>query len=190
MRLKGADPLLGVEMTSTGEVACLDYDFSSAYLKALKASNLTIPKPDTPVLITVKDEDHQQAGEMARKLRKMGFELFATRGTAAAIQVAGISDVKVLRKISEEGAEDSIVEYLVNRRIGFVIHSPTFGDEKSFRDGYAIRRMAVEFLIPVVTNIESARTMVDSLEKNGYDSILQVLLLNDLLKHAPLSKYI
>lgn len=71
-----------------------------------------------------------------------------------------------------------------------MIHSPTFGDEKNFEDDYAIRRMAVEFLIPFVTNIETARALVDSLEKNGYDSTSRVLLLNDLLKNAPLSKHI
>ncbi len=155
MRLKGADPVLGVEMTSTGEVACIDYDFASAYLKALRASNLIIPKPEKPVLIAVREEDRQHAVEIASKLRKMDFELVATEETAKILEEAGISEVKVLKKLSDGDTGDSVIDYLHNRRIGLIIHSPTFGDKAGSAEGYALRRMAVERLIPVITNIES-----------------------------------
>lgn len=190
IRLKGADPTLGVEMTSTGEVACLDYDFANAYLKALRASNLALPSPEKPILITVKDEDQATAVEIARKLHEMNFQIVATRGTAKTIQAAGIPDVTVVRKLSEEGDEQSIQDFLANRKVGFVINSPSFGDGKSFTDGYAIRRMAVEYLIPVITNIETAQALVTALHESGHDTASRVILLNDLLKHAPLARHI
>jgi len=66
MRLHGADPILGVEMSSTGEVACINQNFAGAYIKALIASNLNIPKPEKPVLITVREEDRDYAVAIAR----------------------------------------------------------------------------------------------------------------------------
>ena len=190
IRLKGADPTLGVEMTSTGEVACLDYDFASAYLKALRASNLTLPNPEKPILITVKDEDQTTAVEIAQKLQEMNFDIVATRGTAKTMQAAGIPDVTVVRKLSEAGDEKSIQDYLANRQVGFVINSPSFGDGKCFTDGYAIRRIAVEYLIPVVTNIETAQALVTALHESGLDTASRIFLLNDLLKHVPLARHI
>jgi carbamoyl-phosphate synthase large subunit len=190
MRLKGVDPILGVEMTSTGEVACIDYDFASAYLKALRASNLVLPTPEKPVLVAVRDEDSEYAVEIAAKLRKLGFKVAATRKTAQAIMEAGGASVTVLKDIDDAGEGEAIIDYLVERRIGFIIHSPTFEDEKGVGKGYTLRRMAVEFLIPVITNLETARALVDSMAQNGYDSTSRVLLLNDLLKNAPLSKHI
>jgi carbamoyl-phosphate synthase large subunit len=190
MRLKGVDPVLGVEMTSTGEVACIDYDFASAYLKALRASNLVIPKPDKPVLISVREDDRKHAVEIASKLKKMNFELVATEETANVLEGAGISDVKVLKKLSDSDSGDSVIDYLRNRRVGLIIHSPTFGDKAGSVEGYEIRRMAVELLIPMITNIGSAMALVNSMEKIGYDSSSRVLLLNDLFKNVPLSKHI
>ncbi|MEE9509859.1 MAG: carbamoyl-phosphate synthase (glutamine-hydrolyzing) large subunit [Candidatus Bathyarchaeia archaeon] len=190
MRLKGVDPVLGVEMTSTGEVACIDYDFASAYLKALRGSNLVIPKPDKPVLISVREDDRKHAVEIASKLKKMNFELVATEETANVLEGAGISDVKVLKKLSDSDSGDSVIDYLRNRRVGLIIHSPTFGDKAGSVEGYALRRMAVELLIPMITNIGSARVLVNSMEKIGYDSSSRVILLNDLFKNVLLSKYI
>ncbi len=190
MRLKGADPILGVEMTSTGEVACIDYDFASAYLKALRASNLVIPRPEKPVLIAVRDEDQPHAVEIAAKLQKMDFDIVAPEDTAAALTAAGIPHVKALK--AEPGGDigDSVLDYLINRQIGLIIHSPPFGERTDSVEGYLLRRTAVEFLIPVITNIETAKTLVNSMEQTGYDFSSRVLPLNDLLQHAPLSKHI
>ncbi len=190
MRLKGADPILGVEMTSTGEVACIDYDFASAYLKALRASNFVLPRQEKPVLIAVRDEDQPHAVEIAAKLQKMGFDVVAPEDTATALTAAGIPHVKALKVEPGGDAGNSVLDYLINRQIGLVIHSPPFGDRTDSAEGYLLRRTAVEFLIPVITNIETAKALVYSMEQTGYDSSSRVLLLNDLLQHAPLSKHI
>jgi carbamoyl-phosphate synthase large subunit len=190
MRLKGADPILGVEMTSTGEVACIDYDFASAYLKALRASNLVIPRPEKPVLIAVREEDRPHAGEIAAKLQKMGFDIVAPEDTATALTAAGIPHVKAVKPGRAGDAGDNVLDLLWTRQIGLIIHSPPFGDRTGSAEGYLLRRTAVEFLIPVITNIETARALVNSMAQNGYESSSHVLLLNDLLQHAPLSKHI
>jgi methylglyoxal synthase len=120
----------------------------------------------------------------------MNFELVAIEETANVLAGVGISDVKVLKTLSGRDAGDSIIDYLHNRQIGLIIHNPTFWDKAGSAEGYALQRMAVELLIPMITNIGSARALVNSMEKNGYDSSSQVFLLNNLLKNAPLSKHI
>jgi carbamoyl-phosphate synthase large subunit len=190
MRLKGSDPILGVEMTSTGEVACIDYSFAGAFIKALMASNLKIPKPNKPVLITVKEDDREYAVYMARKLSRMGYQLFATKGTAEALDKAGIDNVKVFRKVHEEKGGEDILNYLMNGKIGFVINTPTTVKRTSLDDEYAIRRTAIEFLIPVITRIETAKALVDAIAQNGYDSMPRIFLLSDLLRNPPLAKYV
>ncbi|MFQ6074773.1 MAG: carbamoyl-phosphate synthase large subunit, partial [Candidatus Bathyarchaeia archaeon] len=190
MRLKGADPVLGVEMTSTGEVACLDYDFPGALIKALKASNLAIPEPETPILITVRKGDKEHAVRIAKKLRGMRYPIYATRGTAEVLEKAGIEDVKVLRKVGEEDGEEDIIDHLMSREIGLVINTPTSASRRSLDDGYAIRRTAVEFFVPVITRIETAEALVDALEENEYGSMINVLPLDDAIKASSLSKYV
>jgi carbamoyl-phosphate synthase large subunit len=188
MRLRGADPILGVEMTSTGEVACLDYDFSGAYVKALIASNLTIPNPSKPVLITVNKSDRYDVYEIVQKLIRMGYPIYATRGTAETLDELGISDVKVFKKIHEDDGGEDIVEYLMNRKIGFVINTPVTSRKQSIDDGFIIRRTAIEFFVPVITRIETAKALVDSLEKNGFDSLARILPLNTLIRTSKLAK--
>jgi carbamoyl-phosphate synthase large subunit len=190
MRLKGADPVLGVEMTSTGEVACLDYSFAGAYIKALMASNLTIPSPDKPILITVPDPDQPGAGDLAIKLTKMGYPIFATRGTAEALRKGGVPNLTVVRKVHEVSDGADILEYLRERKIGLVINIPNAVGRASLDDEYIIRRTAVEFFVPVITRMETAKALVDSLEENGYNATPRTFLLEDLLVRAPLAKYV
>ena len=188
VRLKGADPVLGVEMTSTGEVACFDYSLASAYLKALTASNLVVPRPGIPILITVKDRDEACAVGLIRKLVNLGYPILTTNETAKMLKKADIDDFKILENFQGEG--ESIVNYLRNQKIGLVINTLHTNDRLGSDDGYAIRRAAVEFLIPVITQIETAKALVEALEQNNYGSMMRVLCLEDLLKGLPLAKYL
>ena len=190
MRLKGADPILGVEMTSTGEVACIDFSFARAYIKALRASNLVIPPPGKPVLITVRDEDQADAVRVAKLFSKMGYPVLATKGTSEALMKGGVSGVEVVKKVHEgdDGAE--ILDYIKEGKIGLVINTPTLGSRESFDDGYVIRRTAVEFFVPVITRLETARALAESLEENGYSVTPRPMVLEELLKGASLAKYI
>ncbi|MCJ7768298.1 carbamoyl-phosphate synthase large subunit [Candidatus Bathyarchaeota archaeon] len=190
MRLKGADPVLGVEMTSTGEVACLDYSFAGAYIKALMASNLGIPSPEKPILLTVREQDHPEAVDLALKLRKMGYQIFATSGTAEALQKGGIFDITVVRKVHETNEAPDILEILRERKVGLVINIPNTIGQESLDDEYIIRRTAVEFFTPVITRIETAKALVESLMKEGCNSAPRTFTLEALLAGSPLGKYV
>lgn len=190
MRLKGVDPVLGVEMTSTGEVACLDYAFAGAYVKALTASGLDLPKPDKPILLTVKEEDKKMVVEIAKKLQRMGYPIFATRGTAQVLRKSGVEPISVFRKVSESKDGKSILDSLARREIGLVINTPTVVKEYSLDDGFAIRRVATEFFVPVLTRIETAKALVDALVQNGYNPVIHVRPLNEFIGSMPLSGHV
>jgi len=190
MRLKGADPVLGVEMTSTGEVACLDYSFAGAYIKALKASNMTIPTAEKPVLITVREEDRAIGVDIARKLSKMGYPILATRGTTEALRKAGITNIEVVKKVHGKEKGVDILDYLRQQKIGLVINTPSVESRESLDDEYIIRRTAIEFFVPVITRIETVKALVDSLEQNGYNLTPRTIMFEDLVRGAPLAKYV
>jgi len=162
-RIKGADPIIGVEMTSTGEVACLDYDYPSALFKALKASGLRMPTPGKYVLITVPDEEKARATELARRISKMDYRIVATRGTAEHLSAKGVENVQSICKVAE--SNHSLINLISKGEIGLVINVPSQADRTSIKDGFLIRRTASEFLVPVFTRMETAEAIVDALEK-------------------------
>jgi carbamoyl-phosphate synthase large subunit len=164
MRLDGADPAIGVEMVSTGEVACLDKSFAAALLKSLIASGSRIPLQNSSVLISVCDELKPRILGTARQLGQMSFEVYATPGTARFLAGEGIR-TKVLRKVCEK-AKPNVLDYLMNGKIDMVITIPPADDDEAAReDNYLIRRTAVEFNIPVIMNIELARTVIAALQQ-------------------------
>jgi carbamoyl-phosphate synthase large subunit len=170
MRLSGADPVLGVEMLSTGEVACLGPNFADAFSKALQSAEFRIPPKGGSVLITVGgDEPKRRVVPLAKAFEEMGFKIYATEHTADVLKASGISSVQVLHKIKEESENPNILDYLQGRKIDLVINVPMGNKQKSYSDvltdGYIIRRQAVEFNIPVITNLELASALVDVLKK-------------------------
>ena len=174
MRLSGADPVLGVEMLSTGEVACLGNNFADAFSTALQSADFKIPPKEGSVLITVGGEQlKKKIIPLARALREMGFKIYATEHTAEALHSAGVNNILVLHKIRETGMSPNIVEYLQEGKIDLVINIPLGANHSVkqsdvLKDEYIIRRMAVEFNVPVVTNIELASALVKVLKQcNG-----------------------
>ena len=170
MRLDNADPVLGVEMNSTGETAIIDDDFPSALMKALEAAEQNIPIDGGNVLISVGGEElKRQVLPLAIKLRNLGFNIFATEDTAKYLKENGIFAVK-LYKVHEYGKEPNIMGCLQNGAIDLVINIPTpsLGDEE-FRtileDEYKIRRMAVDYNIPVIINLQLAKAIIDAIRK-------------------------
>ncbi|MFX1274286.1 MAG: carbamoyl-phosphate synthase (glutamine-hydrolyzing) large subunit [Promethearchaeota archaeon] len=183
MRLDKADVILGVEMNSTGEVAVIGDDFQDALLKALEAAEQYIPVEGGNVLISVGgDELKQEVIPIAKKLRDLGFTIFATEDTAKALRNNDI-DVVRLYKVHEKGMEPNIMECLQEGRIDMVINIPlptTVEDKfrKIIEDEYKIRRMAVDYNIPVIINLQLAKTIVDAIE-NVREKKLVVKSLND-----------
>ncbi len=171
MRLEGADPVTGVDMVSTGEVACFGSTFEDALLKSLIASGVRLPKSGDSILISIGGQK-TEAVEIAKTLSNKGYKIFATEHTAEALRKGGVICENIY-KISE-GKKPNVLDALVNREIKFVINrpSPDIMDQSSLTDGYLIRRKAVEFGIPIVTNIELAKSFAESLEKNGETKLL------------------
>jgi len=174
MRLSGADPVLGVEMLSTGEVACLGENFADAFLKALHSAEFKTPSLGGSVLITVGGEElKKKAVPLAKALRRLGFKIYATEHTAEILRDAGLNNITRLYKIRELRKIPNILEYILRRKIDFIINIPmtntanTAGYADTLEDEYVIRRLAVEFNIPVVTTLELASTLIKVLRQTA-----------------------
>ena len=186
MRLDKADVILGVEMSSTGEVACIGEDMPDALMKALEAAEMTIPIDGGNVLISVGGKElKRQVIPLAKKLKDLGFTIFATKDTALTLRNNGIETVR-LYKVHEYGMEPNIMKCLQDGRIDMVINVPLPTTvEKKFRqimeDEYKIRRMAVDYNIPVIINLQLAKAIIDAIEKVREKPII-VKSLNDYHK--------
>lgn len=164
MRLDGADPTIGVEMVSTGEVACLDRSFAAALLKSLISSGSRIPLENSSVLISICNELKPRIVETAKKLSQMSFEMYATPGTSRFLRREGIR-TKILHKVFED-AKPNILDHLMNGKIDMVITIPPVDDDETAKeDNYLIRRTSIEFNIPVIIDIELARTLINALQQ-------------------------
>ena len=158
MRLDKADFRLGVEMASTGEIGIIGEDFQDALIKALEATEMDIPIDGGNVLISVGGEElKKEIIPIAKKLRDLNFNIFATEDTALALKSNGIEAVK-LYKVHEYGKEPNKMACLQEGHIDMVfnIPMPTMEDEKFktiIEDEYKIRRMAVDYNIPVIINL-------------------------------------
>ncbi|MDH5481546.1 MAG: carbamoyl-phosphate synthase (glutamine-hydrolyzing) large subunit [Candidatus Bathyarchaeota archaeon] len=165
MRLEGADPITGVEMVSTGEVACFGESFEEAFLKALMASGQNIPERGDSILITV-GGSKECIIAIARKFWAQRFQIYATMHTAEALTSNGIK-CEILHKVSEK-KQPNILDYLTDQRIKLVISVLKLEGADPLRaldDSYVIRRKAVEFGIPVITNLELADALINAIDK-------------------------
>jgi carbamoyl-phosphate synthase large subunit len=170
-------------MTSTGEVACMDYSLAGALIKAMMAAGLSLPELDKPILITVRKEDREKAVKVAKNLLEAGYRLIATSGTAEYLRKAGVF-VETIGKISER---PDIIDALMRREIGLVVNIPTVAKRETISDGYMIRRTATEFQIPVLTRIETALALSSAL-KEGISTVLHIQSLNEFVERAPLGR--
>ncbi|MEM3609177.1 MAG: carbamoyl phosphate synthase large subunit, partial [Candidatus Bathyarchaeia archaeon] len=164
MRLNGADPLLGVEMQSTGEVACLGENFSDALVKALQSAEFHVPKNGGSVLISVSDDEKKkEIIPLIIDLQRMGFKIYATEPIVQALKDEGINDAITLHKVNEIDKNPNPIQFLSQRKIDLVINIPVKNSQTS-KDDYIIRRVAVEFNVPVVTTMELASSLVKALK--------------------------
>ena len=157
IKLPGTDFALGPEMKSTGETMGIDLDFGRAYYKALLGAGMNFFTRGR-VAITLSPKDKQHAAALAKDFVDLGFEVFATDGTAEAI--GGVAPVTVVKKVSE--GSPNIVEMIHNGEIDLVVNTPTKG-KRSFTDGYKIRRAALESNVPALTTLEAARGIIEAI---------------------------
>ena len=170
-RLSGADPVLGVEMASTGEVACFGVDKSEAYLKALMSTGFKIPKAN--ILLSIGSfKDKKEMLPSVEKLQKIGYKLFATAGTADFLQEHGIpvQYLEVLGKEEDRESEFSLTQHLAKNMIDLYINLPSSNRYRRpanyMSKGYQTRRMAVDYQIPLVTNVKNAKILVDAIARH------------------------
>ncbi|MDQ2951024.1 MAG: carbamoyl-phosphate synthase large subunit, partial [Chloroflexota bacterium] len=161
-KLLDVDTYLGPEMKSTGEVMGVDHSFAPALWKSLVAAGLA-PMPSGEVLITVADKDKEEVVPIIEGFHWLGYELVATRGTAALIRSLGV-DVREIGKLSE-GTEE-ILTVIRSGRCAAVVNTPTLGKTVD-RDGFLIRRAAVEARVPCLTSLDTALAVVTALRASA-----------------------
>ncbi|KAI4261166.1 MAG: hypothetical protein L6R42_003631 [Xanthoria sp. 1 TBL-2021] len=173
-RLAGADPVLGVEMASTGEVACFGRDKYEAYIKALVSTGFKLPKKN--ILLSLGSlKEKMEILPSIRKLHDLGYKLFASPGTAEYLQEHDI-EVKYLESLSNESenqkSQYSMDQHLANNLIDLYINLPS---SNRFRrpanymsEGYRTRRMAVDYQTPLITNVKNAKMLIEALARH-YD---------------------
>jgi carbamoyl-phosphate synthase large subunit len=157
-RFLGVDIMLGPEMRSTGEVMGIDKDFGSAYLKSQIAAYQFLPKTGN-VFISVKDRDKAKIASIAKDLKKLGFNIFATDGTAKVLQEKGV-ETKILPKVNE--GRPNVLDYLKNKDMHLIINTPS--GRLPRKDEIIIRSTATLYNIPVITTIAGAIASVQAIE--------------------------
>ncbi|MFA5792733.1 MAG: carbamoyl-phosphate synthase (glutamine-hydrolyzing) large subunit [Candidatus Gracilibacteria bacterium] len=167
-RLKGADPVLGVEMASTGEVACFGDDLHEAFFKAMLSTGFEIPHEN--ILVSIgKIEDKADFLPSAQKLVQMGFRLFATEGTAKVFAENGIP-VSEVHKMNSD-LSPNFIELIRKDKVDWVINIPRSYSHEDMTIGYTIRRLTIDNNIPLTTDLKVAKLMIDSLERYKIDDL-------------------
>ena len=169
-KIKNADTSLGPEMKSTGEVLGVDKNFENAILKAFIASGVNVAKNGN-ILITVRDKDKEEMLPIAKKFKDKGFIIYSTIGTAKFLKEHNIETI-VVEKIWE--GKDSILELIQSGKINFIINTPTKGKQAN-RDGFKIRRLAVECKIPCFTSLDTANALYKAIDDEVEEKDLDIV---------------
>jgi len=167
-RLKGSDPVLGVEMVSTGEVACLGDDFNEAFLKSLISVGFRFPMKSV-LLSTGPIHSKAEFLDGTRKLAEKGFTFYATKGTADFMESNGIR-AEVLHW-PLEGREPNTIRYLAEGKIDLVINIPKNIEKSELDNDYLIRRKAVDFNVPLITNLQLAKRFADAVYRMSLEDL-------------------
>lgn len=175
-KIRGAEISLGPEMKSTGECLGIGRTFDEALYKAFIGAGFDLPK-HKQIIITVKDADKGEAISIGRRFAKLGYTIYATRSTAAALNDSGVKARKV-NKIHQESP--TVMDLLLGHRIDLVIDTPTQGRDKS-RDGFLIRRTAIETGVNCLTSLDTANALLTSLEAKENEDALELVDITKIL---------
>ena len=165
-KIRGADISLGPEMKSTGECLGIAKTFNEALYKAFLGAGICLPKYKN-MIMTVRDEDKPEAVEIAKRFEALGYNIYATKGTARALMDADVQ-VRLTRKVEQESP--NILDLILGHEIDLVIDTPSQGVEHS-HDGFVIRRHAIETGVNVLTAIDTAKALVTSLEDTDHKNL-------------------
>ena len=159
-KLRGAEISLGPEMKSTGECLGIDKTFNGALYKAFEGAGVELPKYKQ-MIMTVKDADKPEAVGIAKRFEKLGYKIYATRSTAKYLQEHGVNALRV-NKISQESP--NVMDLILGHKIDLVIDTPTQGNGDKTRDGFLIRRNAIETGVYCITAMDTANALAHALE--------------------------
>ena len=159
-KLRGAEISLGPEMKSTGECLGIDKTFNGALYKAFEGAGVELPKYKQ-MIMTVKDADKPEAVGVAKRFEKLGYKIYATRSTAKYLQEHGVNALRV-NKISQESP--NVMDLIFGHKIDLVIDTPTQGNGDKTRDGFLIRRNAIETGVYCITAMDTANALAHALE--------------------------
>ena len=165
-KIRGADISLGPEMKSTGECLGIAETFNEALYKAFLGAGIKLPKYKN-MIITVKEEDHEEVVDIARRFEKIGYRIYATRGTAKTLKEHG---VKCIRTNKLEQPSPNLMDLILGHRIDLVIDTPAQGVEHA-QDGFLIRRNAIETGVNVLTSLDTATALITSLENTDLNNL-------------------
>ena len=159
-KLRGAEISLGPEMKSTGECLGIDKTFNGALYKAFEGAGVELHKYKQ-MIMTVKDADKPEAVGVAKRFEKLGYKIYATRSTAKYLQEHGVNALRV-NKISQESP--NVMDLILGHKIDLVIDTPTQGNGDKTRDGFLIRRNAIETGVYCITAMDTANALAHALE--------------------------
>lgn len=162
-RLRGSDPVLGVEMASTGEVACYGSNKEEAFLKALLSTGFKLPKKN--ILFSVQESVGDDATHCAYQLHELGYNLYATKKTADMLRKNEVPCTTLGYPTEQVEGEPNVIDMLKSNDIGLVINIPTY-ESTRLEDNFIMRRTAVDFGIPLLTNINLVKVFTDAVYKN------------------------
>ena len=166
-KIRGADISLGPEMKSTGECLGIAKTFNEALYKAFEGAGIKLPKHKN-MIITVRDSEKEDVVEIARRFQNVGYRIFATRGTSKALNDHGIKALTV-QKLEQESP--NILDLILGHEIDLIIDIPHQGADRS-RDGFIIRRNAIETGVHVLTSLDTAAALATSLENRARELTL------------------
>ena len=169
-KIRGAEISLGPEMKSTGECLGISKNFNEALYKAFLGAGVNLPKYKQ-MIITVKDSDKGEIIDIARRYEKLGYIIYATRSTADTLTENGVK-ARRINRINQESP--TVIDLILGHKIDLVIDTPTQGRDKS-RDGFLIRRTAIETGVNVITALDTARALVTSLENESTEEGLELV---------------
>ncbi|WP_124067587.1 carbamoyl-phosphate synthase large subunit [Clostridium sp. E02] len=166
-KIRGADISLGPEMKSTGECLGIAKTFNEALYKAFAGAGIKLPKHKN-MIITVRDSDKEEIIDIARRFKDQGYKIFSTAGTAKVLNENGVKALQV-RKLEQESP--NLLDLILGHEIDLVIDTPPQGAEKS-KDGFVIRRNAIETGVTVLTSLDTASALVTSMENRAKELTL------------------
>lgn len=179
-RLRGSDPVLGVEMASTGEVACFGASAEEAFLKSLLSTGFKMP--EKRILVSVQEDLQDDFTHAAYQLHELGYELYATRKTAAVLERNRVPCKVVAYPTEENSSDPSAIEMIKNEEFGLVINIPTHNSKK-LQDNYLMRRAAVDYATPLLTNMNLVKMFTNAVYKHRTGEAMVGLEPKTLFEH-------